>query len=549
MRTFTRTAQGLIAIPLLFSMTPALGGPNYSTIALSGRQADQTPPGTTFAPPKNIFDGCRPRIDDAGNVIFTATLAGNGLDFTNNRGIWTGRANALHLLARSGEPAAGTEDGTVYYGIDCNPRINGNGYSTFFTSLNGPNINAANDIGIWSGYGLNVYLLVRKNSPLPGLDPPEAHGPVFGPVVSSSGAFAFAAQVTFHDDNGLWKGTPGSLELIARTDPAFVGYNQMAFRVIASPSINSAGDTIYTASLPSYTGTWKQSASGTELLWREGLQVPGMPPGIVFGGYTLPAFSDAEVIAFMGSFHQDGILLENDTGIWAGPAGAIQLVAREGAQAPDAPTGVNMGQIFYLPVLNKRGDVAFRGFLDGGGFSGGDMGLWAGPYSDPKLLITSQTVATTTARGEIYFKFFIADPNLNNNGDIAFYALLQGPGVSTANDHSLWVRSHEGDLILIAQEGSPFAVGGGEMRIVKELGDYDRGGSDPTLGDSFFNDAGQLVFELSFTDGSAGIFVATVPEPVSFTLMIFLACLARRRMPMLFPTAPHRLYTGISGIS
>src|SRR6266700_3851755 len=125
------TARGLIAIPLLFSFAPALAAPSYSTIALSGRQADETPTGTIFAVPKNLFDGCRPRIDDAGNVILAATLAGNGLDSTNNRGIWTGGANSLHLLARSGDPAPGTEDGTVYYGLDCNPRINGNGYAAF----------------------------------------------------------------------------------------------------------------------------------------------------------------------------------------------------------------------------------------------------------------------------------------------------------------------------------------------------------------------------------------------------------------------------------
>ena len=35
-----------------------------------------------------------------------------------------------------------------------------------------------------------------------------------------------------------------------------------------------------------------------------------------------------------------------------------------------------------------------------------------------------------------------------------------------------------------------------------------------------FNNAGQLAFWLSFTDGSEGIFVATIPEPASLVVLI-----------------------------
>jgi hypothetical protein len=531
MRAFTSIVLWLTAIALLFSIpVRSAFAQHYSTIALSGRQADETPPGTTFSNFIAPSDFCRPRIDDAGNVIFEASLAGPGVDTANNRGIWTGRGNSLQLLARAGDVPPGVEGGAVYFGFNCNPVINGNGNAAFLASLTGPGITTSNDLGIWSAYGHQVYLLVREDSPLPGVDPAIGHGPGYLPVISSSGTVAFAVQVTSHDDVGLWKGTPGSLDLIARSDLTYVGYNTPLFRIIDAPTINSSGDAIFSAVTPSYSGIWKKSGNATELVVRTYSQAPQMPPGLLLRDFLQPRFSDAGVIAFTGSVYQEGVF-GSKTAIWAGPPDSLQLVAHEGSHAPDAPSDVNLGHVYYVPVLNKRGDIAFRGFLDGGGFSGGDMGLWTGPYANPKLLLTSQTVATTTPRGEIYFKFFIADPTLNNDGDVAFYALLQGPGVNTANDHSLWVRSHEGDLIFIARQGSPFDVGGGDMRTIKEFGDYTMGGADPTLGDSYFNDAGQLVFELSFTDGSAGIFVATIPEPVSFAPMFFLGWLFRRRMP------------------
>jgi hypothetical protein len=62
-------------------------------------------------------------------------------------------------------------------------------------------------------------------------------------------------------------------------------------------------------------------------------------------------------------------------------------------------------------------------------------------------------------------------------------------------------------------------VGPGDVRVV-ELLKLNGGGSSGEGIQSAFNDAGHLVFAARFTDGSEGVFVATVPEPLAPILVV-----------------------------
>jgi MYXO-CTERM domain-containing protein len=91
-------------------------------------------------------------------------------------------------------------------------------------------------------------------------------------------------------------------------------------------------------------------------------------------------------------------------------------------------------------------------------------------------------------------------------------------GVTTSNDLCLYATDPSGNLVLIAREG--FALPGDPVggRTVTSIlfgssalflatnGQDGRG--------TFFNDAGQLVFNVGFSDGNSGVFVANVtPVP------------------------------------
>jgi hypothetical protein len=233
-------------------------------------------------------------------------------------------------------------------------------------------------------------------------------------------------------------------------------------------------------------------------------------------------------VAFATGLGGEGITAANSTAIWAGHPGALNLLARKGSQAPDTSTGTLITGVLNPPTLNREGVVAFTAMMEGGDFAPGDMGLWMGTPSAPKLVVDTATPVITTPDGDLEIQFFISDPAMNGRGDVAFFAVLEGPRVIASNRRSLWVRGHDGALLLIARDGDRFDVGGGDVRTIQNL-HYFQDGTDPTIGDSYFNDAGQLAFELTFTDGSTGLFIATVPEPVILRLFLLLGCFLSRR--------------------
>jgi MYXO-CTERM domain-containing protein len=78
----------------------------------------------------------------------------------------------------------------------------------------------------------------------------------------------------------------------------------------------------------------------------------------------------------------------------------------------------------------------------------------------------------------------------------------------------------------VALEGRPFDVGGGELKTVSRVDLVER----PDQLRYVLNDRGQLRFMAFFTDGTSGVFLATVPEPGGAALVLAaLLPLVRRR--------------------
>jgi hypothetical protein len=72
-------------------------------VALLGDHAPGTPDGVTFRRP-DIAPFRYIQLNNAGQVAFSTALAGNGVDSTNNIGIWaTDRTSAMQLIARTGD--------------------------------------------------------------------------------------------------------------------------------------------------------------------------------------------------------------------------------------------------------------------------------------------------------------------------------------------------------------------------------------------------------------------------------------------------------------
>jgi hypothetical protein len=134
-----------------------------SLVARTGNQAPGTPNGVNFSSLN------RPVLNDAGKIAFLGGLAGIGVDSTNFWGVWSNRSGNLALVARAGEPVPGMPSGIMFSGpIFGEPVLNSAGRIAFRASLSGNGVDSTNNQGIWHEDAAGLTLLVREGSEAPG---------------------------------------------------------------------------------------------------------------------------------------------------------------------------------------------------------------------------------------------------------------------------------------------------------------------------------------------------------------------------------------------
>jgi hypothetical protein len=200
-------------------------------VALTGAQAPGTATGVVFASFESPFNTSIPvpLIDDAGQVLYFAFLAGPGVDPTNGHGLWVERAATSTLLARAGDPAPGTPAGTFFHGL---PNVEiplgflaAGGGAAFPATLIGPAVTAVDDVGIWSDASGTTALVVREDDPVPGAPGLAFSEPRLHRLTAAGESLFYAslrgADVTTADDEALWSHLAGVVELRAgEGDPA-----------------------------------------------------------------------------------------------------------------------------------------------------------------------------------------------------------------------------------------------------------------------------------------------------------------------------------------
>jgi hypothetical protein len=437
-----------------------------------------------------------PAISASGQVAFMASLAGTGITAANDSAIFAGAANAPSLLVRNGAPVpsagAGFTLDMIGMGI---PRFNADGHALFGSTLTGPGIDQSNqyltsaywlaspgnlqkiapaigfggsydtplltagDLAVWpANDGLHIWTPANSN-------PPATNSEFLGlPVVNASGAVAYlghadAAGATV----AIFLGTPGNMQKIAVSGDAAPGLPAgTQFVGDLYPSINAAGQAAFHAYLSGGMGdsVWIGGKGNLALIARTDTPAPGTG-GLRYGSFNLdiddyrtPAISGAGEVAFACSLINDQGT--QGSGLFAGKAGQVRLVAQEGEHAGNAPQFVTVGELSNATpfCINSAGLVAFNV----------SSGLYAADAS--------------------------------------------------------------GALMLVAGIGLPFELAPGDIRTIAEIGfgeaQTGTGGED---GRAFaFNDAGQLAFELTFTDNGSAVVVTAVPEPGGVGLVALVMC-------------------------
>jgi len=360
-----------------------------STVVLSGTRPPGTPAGITYA----TLDSS-PRMNDAGQLAFTALLAGTGVTTTNDRGIWSGSPATLALVAREGSPAPGTPAGVNFLQFSSASGFDPLGRISLTSSLTGTGVTTGNDRGLWVSGASGLTLAAREGSAAPGAGAGVNFGDltfILGP--GDAGEVAFSAPltgsgVTTGNDSGIWQGPPGALSLLLRKGGAAPGLPAGTTFADASPDrINAAGHVLFNATLAG-TGIdttndstlWRSGPGGLELVARQGSAAPGTPAGTNFGGSFLNRdLNDIGQVAFTGTLAGTGADSTNDSAIWRGLPGALSLVTREGNSAPGTGTGIVFSGFSIPALLNDAGQVVFTSRVDGPGVDGtNNFGIWRG---------------------------------------------------------------------------------------------------------------------------------------------------------------------------
>jgi hypothetical protein len=189
--------------------------------------------------------------------------------------------------------------------------------------------------------------------------------------------------------------------------------------------------------------------------------LPGTADGTIFYP-AAPTLNAAGQTAFWALLNGSGVTTTNNEGIWSEGSGALELIARKGAQAPDTPDGVNYVDFFETnrfcppcmtvrtPWLSDAGETAFRAQVVGSGVS--YLGIWSGGSGTPELVARTGSQAPGTASGVLYGS--LDWPLLNGAGQTAFLATLTGSGVNSTNARGIWSEG-SGVLELVARTGDP----------------------------------------------------------------------------------------------
>lgn len=338
-----------------------------------------------------------PVINSDGRVAFRAVLRGAGTQAGKNIGIFTDMTGVLALAARTGDAAAGVA-GTVRYTAFSSVNITDDGEVIFQATIAGQGVTSANNTGLWSSVGGAETLVLRKGQPIsaaPGAPKIQSY------TIFSPAPFAIGQNRNIATDGGvtvlavlsdqstvLLKIRGGTFTVVAKkgdlltTDPV-----NAKVAAIFLPAIGANGDIAWRSTLtPGLAGINTQngfcifhdSNAGTRtLMARSTFDAPGTG-GAKFVAFSDPVINASGKIAFRATLkNAPGVPVGTLVGLWSDGLAPLSVVARQGSQPPGTNTGVKFNA-FTQYVLPDSGGIAFLANITGTGVTpNNNIGVWA----------------------------------------------------------------------------------------------------------------------------------------------------------------------------
>ncbi len=545
MKNYIRISVIFFSVVMMVLAGPARAQVTIETIALSGWQAPDADLGVVFGgsgiSPGNFFG--EPRINSSGQIIFKASLTGTGIDSSNDLGVFTGTSSTLSMVARQGDHAPDTDLGVVFSSSSnfAGNSIINTGQFSLASSLTGPGVGSSNNYGLWTGTSaVDMSLLVREGDQAPdmasgvtysGFYPTEIRG-------NNAGQIAFRSDVTGpgivsgRNSTGIWTGNSSAdLSLFIRTGQTPPGRTDLltiipeggmdfwlndngkfVMRTLLTENGYEGAATVGTGAIV-ITGT---SSDDWEVVAVSGQRAPGTLDDVVFKNHSAaggPAsINNTGQMTFRFKLEGPGVDSTNDEGIWTGTnVNDLTLFVREGDQVPGMESGVIFSTV-GTSTISENGNIWFGSSLSGPGLDSTNNGYsWMGPDVNNLTMIVREgdslpgLDAGETGKGG-------GGGAINDAGQMVFKSKF---GSSTG--HGIWAYDPDSGLQLVAKSGDVIEVAPGDFRTIREdlwwTWYADPSGNQEGVSDSF-NNAGQLAFKAMFTDGSDGIFLATIPSLV-----------------------------------
>jgi hypothetical protein len=452
---------------------------NPQLIYRAGSQAPGLPDGYQLSA---VFE---PRVDAAGDVAGTPFLTGDPLAGLSATAVYL-RPNGGQLtpIAAYGQAAPGAPASVMFQLPGQALSMNPAGQMTFGAYLTGTGApNPSQGYALYYHPGASdpsalPQLIAIPNGPAP--DTSDTFSYLRGMPINPSGIVVFQGHLTSaaaDADTGLWMGKPGNVHLVVREGTA-------------SPIT-----------------------------------------GVNFGDVGFATINGAGQIAFTSHLSGVGVDASNNVALLVGKPDQLEVVARRGAQAPQTAPGVSYDLAdINRPLLSAGGRVLFTSALTGPGVTtANDKAIFAGAAGNVHLIAREGDPVPGLANATFTDLF----PNgINAQGQVSFAAFFVVAG-STSIKKGLWATLPDDTLVRVTATGDALDLGNGVIKTI--LGPNTADDADNESGANIaFSDAGQIAFEVSFTDTTEAVVVATVPEPASifniaFLFLLGLRCSARGR--------------------
>ena len=412
-------------------------------------------PGTTAQ-----FSSFNPAIiNDLGDVAFYATLQGGDINLFNSQGIWLGRQNNINLIARSSDPAPGLGSSATFFSFDSNSTVNNDqGQVAFEAQALGTGINPNQNHGIWVGAPGNVHLVAMEGTP----------------AVSTGASF------------------------IGIGNPVLNSLGDVAFKSTLGPGLDSSQN----------VGVFDTSGGSVKLVARAGFIAPGTSSGTLFQNqFSNPVMNDSGNVAFLTDTTHVTYELTPDNGIWVFRNGSLQKVAMTGDTAPGTSQQFHLA--FGAPVINAQGRVAFTANLSGPNPSGTDnFSIWSEGRTGALEMVAREGQQAPGLPGGFVFSSTFKDPTINSSGRIAFMAQI-APNFGQ-DIEGIWAQDQNFNLQLIALAGNPVTGSGVPGTINLNAFTFVSGTGDQDGRRSGFNDLGQVAFRALLSTGIQAGFVSNL---------------------------------------